>query len=61
MYGSLKGFAKFLFDSPSKDNSSQNSSQISTESRYVNRHKLDIGNEVITRVSIAEKAFTVYC
>jgi len=66
MYGTLKGFAKFLFDSPSRDSlkntdnsntSSLNHSRISDTTKF----KLNLGSEVISKVSIAEKAFAVYC
>ena len=52
MYGTLKGFAKFLFDSTSKENS-RSSDQFS--------YKLDLGGEVISKIALAEKAFAVYC
>lgn len=52
MYGTLKGFAKFLFDSPTKDNS---------RTSDIMKYKLDLDDEVVSRISLAEKAFVVYC
>lgn len=53
MYGTLKGFAKFLFDSPSKDHS---------RTSDIIRLKLELPQgEVVTKLSLAEKAFVVYC
>ena len=52
MYGTLKGFAKFLFDSPTKENS-----RLSDQIKY----KIDMNDEIISQISLTEKAFAVYC
>lgn len=68
MFGTLKGFAKFLFDSPSREKSKSDlfqdiskNSNSRTSDQTVKKFRLDLGNEVITKVSIAEKSFIAYC
>jgi hypothetical protein len=51
MFGTLKGFAKFLFDSPSKDNSGSHDQAFK---------KLDLKGEKISKVTVAERCFAVY-
>lgn len=51
MYGTLKGFAKFLFDSPTKDNS------MAVQAQF---HQLDINKEKISMVALSKKAFVAY-
>ena len=62
LYGTLKGFAKFLFDSPSRDTGigSANTSKASVEKSF-SKFKLVLkDNESVTKLSIAEKAFAAY-
>jgi hypothetical protein len=66
MYGTLKGFAKFLFESPTKykhhdtsGNSISNTSRLSE--RISTKHILNLENERATKLAIAEKSFAVYC
>lgn len=67
MYGSLRGFTKFLFDSPTRD-STNSLNQLST-SQNDSRHsdkittkiKLNFGQEIVSKVCTAEKAFVAYC
>jgi hypothetical protein len=53
MFGTLKGFAKFLFDSPSKDD---NADIMATQCSKM----LDLRKEKVTEISLAEKSFLVY-
>jgi hypothetical protein len=48
MFGSLKGFAKFLKDSPEKDKIQQNGKSF------------DLKDFPISRVALAEKCFLLY-
>ena len=80
MFGTLKGFAKFLFESPTKEaskshsgssettadlglhNSSSDQSSIVISDRVVKKHKLILPRgEKITKVTLSEKSFCVYC
>jgi hypothetical protein len=51
MFGTLKGFAKFLFDSPTKDTSITNESL---------RQKLELHGDKASYIAMTEKAFIVY-
>ena len=67
MFGTLKGFAKFLFESPTKDVKSdflmrdESISFSRTSEKISNKLKLVLNNEIVSKVSIAERAFAVYC
>lgn len=53
MFGTLKGFSKFLFDSPTKDN----------DSNEENDHHfkiLPLKKEKVSDICLAEKSFVVY-
>ncbi len=52
MFGTLKGFSKFLFESPTKDRDS---------SLDPSSFKLDLSGERISQIALSEKSFAVYC
>lgn len=52
MYGTLKGFAKFLFDSPTKESKYKDESESHCQ-------KLTFNNEKINKISLSEKCFAV--
>lgn len=51
LFGTLKGFAKFLFDSPNKDQ---------PNFKRKSCLNLDLRGDSIAKVAIAERAFAVY-
>jgi hypothetical protein len=49
MFGTLKGFAKFLLDSPAKNKNLNDS-----------RHYINLNNHPVSKVALSEKSFLVY-